>query len=234
MKPPLFLLHFSGGNKYSYQFLKEHLEPHFELHPLELPGRGARIAEPFLTDLNQAADDLVEQILQDLDRRPFYLYGHSLGATTGLLATQRLEARGRPPRHLIVSGNPGPCPEAKERHRYYNGLSEAGFIEALREMGGLPDELLANRELLDFILPILRADFRLFTDAPTTYPPIQTPIDVIMGDREQLVGMIDNWRHLTTGTFRSTVLEGHHFFIYERVAELSAAILTTLSLREVY
>ena len=50
LKPQLFLLHFAGGNKYSFNFLKKYLESAFELVSIELPGRGDRMSEKLITD----------------------------------------------------------------------------------------------------------------------------------------------------------------------------------------
>lgn len=56
-KPQLFLLHFADGNCYSFLFLREYLEQDFELHFLELPGRGKRLLEPLVHTLDEAVSD---------------------------------------------------------------------------------------------------------------------------------------------------------------------------------
>ena len=57
-KPQLFTIHFAGGNCYSFNFLKQHFDPYFEVVALELPGRGKRMTEPLLKDAQDAANAL--------------------------------------------------------------------------------------------------------------------------------------------------------------------------------
>src|SRR5687768_7922731 len=97
-KTRLFLLHFGGGNRYSFQFLKPHLVDHFEFLPLELPGRGRRMNEPLLVDDALAVKDYVNQINGLRDNAAFVIYGHSMGASLGLRVTKELENLGIPPK----------------------------------------------------------------------------------------------------------------------------------------
>lgn len=227
MKPNLFLLHFSGGNKYSFNFLKGHLEDTFEFHPLEIAGRGMRMGEAFNPTLDAAAEDLFQQIQPLLNSRPFVIYGHSLGASLGLLLTHRLEAIGKAPLRLVVSGNAGPGPEAEKRHAAYSKMSRSEFIAALQKMGGLSDDILANQELMDFMLPILRADFKMFSTQKTIFHPVETAIHAIMGDAEELVEHIGNWQKYTRGEYEATILPGHHFFIHDQAEKLAALLKDT-------
>ena len=76
-KPQLFLLHFAGGNCYSFQFMIPLLN-NFSVIPLELAGRGARINEPLKRNLYSAAQDIKNQILNKLDGSNFIIYGHGI------------------------------------------------------------------------------------------------------------------------------------------------------------
>ena len=102
----VFLLHFAGGNLYSYKFLAPHFPSRFEVHALELPGRGKRFSEKFLLNKIDAATDYREQIERLRQKEfPFIIYGHSMGAQLGLLLAKQLEEAGDEPLSLIVSGN---------------------------------------------------------------------------------------------------------------------------------
>ncbi len=50
-KTQLFLLHFAGGNYYSFRFMFPQLNE-FEIIPVELPGRGKRMKENLLKDFD--------------------------------------------------------------------------------------------------------------------------------------------------------------------------------------
>src|SRR6201995_2651906 len=81
--PHLFLLHFAGGNFYSFQPWIPYLQE-FDVLSLELPGRGRRINEPLLKDFDQAARDFYNQIEKRMRPGKFLIYGHSRGAYLAL------------------------------------------------------------------------------------------------------------------------------------------------------
>jgi surfactin synthase thioesterase subunit len=55
-KAQLFLLHFAGGNIYSFNTITPGLK-NLEVIPLELPGRGRRMQKGLLKDFDLAAND---------------------------------------------------------------------------------------------------------------------------------------------------------------------------------
>jgi surfactin synthase thioesterase subunit len=224
-KAQLFLFHFAGGNVYSFNTITPRLK-HLEVIPLELPGRGRRIQERLLKDFDLAAQDLYNQVAAKLNGAPFLIYGHSMGAYLGLRVTRMLEQAGRPPVYLIVSGNPGPgVPRKRPGKRYL--LGKAAFIEELRTLGGVPEEVFQDEELFGFFEPILRADFQVAEAEGLEHePPVAAPLYALMGSEEENVDRISNWGRFTRSDFRSEVLEGNHFFIHkhpERMADVLKA-----------
>jgi surfactin synthase thioesterase subunit len=217
----LFLLHFAGGNNYSFQFIRPFLGD-FEFTPLELPGRGKRMRESLIRNLSDAANDVCRQLLMNQRSPHFIIYGHSMGATLALKAAALLEELGKYPLHIIVSGNPGPhvTPHSK---KYL--LPDARFREELRRIGGMPDEVLANEELFNFFAPIIKADFEVVEKMEdVVWTPVRTPVYAIMGDKEECADRIDNWARFTVSDFRSEIMEGNHFFIYDHAQEIAAVI----------
>ncbi len=220
-RPQLFLLHFAGGNHYSFQRITSFLHD-FEVIPLELPGRGERMQEDLLTEFGSAAADLFGQILQRLRTGVFFLYGHSMGAFLTLRIANMLAAADRHPLCLVVSGNCGPgIDRGPKRYR----LPHDQFINELKKLGGVPNEVLENRELLDLFLPILRADFQVAEENHLEKePPVNIPIFAIMGEDEEYVKDICNWRHFTYSSFDHKTLGGGHFFIFEHAKEVANII----------
>ncbi len=221
MKKQLFLLHFAGGNSYSYNFLKSYLGHEYEFISLELPGRGKRFQEDLIRDKREAIDDYVSQIKMLRSNEPYVLYGHSMGATLGLSVTKIMEEAGDPPNYLVVSGNAGPGLKDESRKNRHL-LGDAEFKEVLIELGGIPDEVLDNDELYEFFAPIIRADFEVlekdnFSEEGTT---VSVPIYTIMGDREDTVGCIENWKQFTSEGHSTEIWAGNHFFIHNQGARL--------------
>lgn len=219
-KPQIFLIHFAGGNSYSFDFLKPLLTD-FELIQLELPGRGKRIKEDFQTDLKTAVLDLYGQIYEQLNGEKVIIYGHSMGACLSLNIARKMEQNGLLPAFIFVTGNPGPPVDKTKR----SALPDKEFVELLKEMGGIPEELLDNQEWLDFALPILRSDFELLeSDEAWDNGPINIPIMAMMGDKEEEKDHITNWEQFTTADFSHEIVTGGHFFIYDHAQKLAAKI----------
>ncbi|MFT5822556.1 MAG: external thioesterase TEII [Crocinitomix sp.] len=224
-KIQVFLLHFAGGNYYSFQFLKPHFSGIFEACPIELPGRGKRIREDLIFDEKEAVADYLKQIKSLRNGRPYLIYGHSMGASLGLRLTKKLEELGDAPLRLIVSGNAGP---GTGDNKCRSQMNEAELKIELRTMGGVPEEVLENKELYDFFIPIMKADFSLLEKSEKNEGnkvdyKLETPITALMGDSEETVDEIENWRNYTTGKCDFQVLSGNHFFIHEhakRITEL--------------
>src|SRR5438067_469219 len=133
-KRQLFLFHFAGGSRYSFEFLTPFLRD-FEIIALELPGRGNRVKENLTKDFEKAAVDLLGQVLEFLRDPNFIFYGHSLGALLAFRVCQLLEERNTPPAYIVVSGNPGPgIGVDKKLHE----LEDENFIAELKNLGGIP------------------------------------------------------------------------------------------------
>lgn len=223
MKPQIFGLHFSGGNAYSLQGFFAGLKNDFEIELLELPGRGRRLEEPLLYTREEAVADYLRQIRERRKNVPYLVYGHSMGADLGFLVVKELEKANDPPVCFIPTGNAGPGVHVRESRA---SLPRAKFFDMLREMGGFSPELLENEELMEFLEPILRADFQLLEDegGATADLTINTPVHAFMGSGEIHSGQIGNWGRYTLGGFDHAVLEGHHFFIHSHSETIAQAI----------
>lgn len=79
-------------------------------------------------------------------------------------------------------------------------------------MGGIPSELLKNKEVLDFFLPIIKHDFRILESyhyEPAT--KLDIPIDVFYGSSEAEESEMAGWCKETTGKVNITQLKGTTF-----------------------
>ncbi|MEO6220985.1 MAG: alpha/beta fold hydrolase [Ginsengibacter sp.] len=212
----IFCLPFAGGNKYSYRDYKEIAPSFINFISLEYPGRGARIKEPLISDTHALVNDLYNKIAQNIDDCDYAIYGHSLGGLVAYLLTRKLiENNHKPPVHLFISGTTGPSSASRgEKKRHL--LPKPDFIQELKDLHGMPDEILENDDLLDYYEPILRSDFK----ASEVYvykndDPLDIPITVITGTEEDMeIADIELWQKETTQTVDFKRLPGNHFFIY--------------------
>jgi surfactin synthase thioesterase subunit len=211
----LYCLPFSGGSKYSYKGFSKYAPPFLNLIPVEIPGRGTRSGEALLTSLELTADDVFNQIKNDLNT-PYAIYGHSMGGILAYLVTRRIISAGlNQPLHLFVTG----CvaPSLKYRDLVDHTLPKEEFLQKIKELGGSPDSVLSNPALMEFFEPILRADF----EAVATYqhipaPPFAIPISVVLGDEENATTEEAlQWQKETTAPVEVKTLPGNHFFIFD-------------------
>jgi medium-chain acyl-[acyl-carrier-protein] hydrolase len=157
-----------------------------------------------------------EAILPLLDK-PFVFFGHSMGALLSFDLVHHLSrAHNIQPQRLLVSGSPAPQ-FSGDREPIYD-LPGPEFIEELRRLKGTPAEVLENAELLDIMVPMLRADFEVVdTYAHTEKPPLSCPITAFGGLRDEEVSReeLEGWRVHTTAEFSVRMLDGGHFFLHD-------------------
>lgn len=214
----IFMLHFAGGNCYSFKFLTDQLLG-YKVIVLELPARGRRMAEPLIRSRQAAVSDLLDQFLKHNIRKDFIIYGHSMGATLGLLLTRELEMRSIYPDQLIVTGSCGPYEEKVSKKRYE--LSSTDFKQMLKDLGGISELVLDEKELFEFFEPLIRADFELLEKENIVLPhAVKTPIHALMGQDEEDEEHIQNWKSLTQGACTLERWPGEHFFIHDHTERL--------------
>lgn len=186
-----------------------------ELVPVELPGRGARIAQALQTDIGGLADQLATELADELPDA-YAFFGHSLGALLAFEVARRVQGRtGNGPRKVIVSG--ANAPTARDGEVYARLRSDEDVLGYVRGLNGMSAEVLANAELLDLMLPIIKADLRLCASyRPVPQPRLDCPLHAFGGwqDRDVEVAALQAWRHETTGEFAMQMFEGDHFFIH--------------------
>lgn len=211
----LFCFPYAGGAAHIFRQWPQRVPEGVEVCAVQPPGRGGRLMErPFtsITELVAAAEPALRPFMD----RPFAFYGHSMGGIVGYELARRLREGGQAgPSHLFVSGCPAPQ-LARTSPITYN-LPEPEFVEELRRLKGTPPEVLGNAELLQIMLPLLKADF----EAVQTYshqegPPLDCPLTAVggLGDEDVPREHLTPWRELTTGAFSLHMLRGDHFFLH--------------------
>lgn len=168
----------------------------------------------------------LEQVLLPLLDQPFAFFGHSMGALVGFELTRLLRKKGGPqPLHLFVSGAAAPHLPPREIPIY--ALPEREFIKALHSLNGTPKELLESEELMQLILPTLRADFAVCdTYTYKNGPALRCPITVCGGTRDRKLSRSDlqAWRSETDASFSVQMFPGDHFFLHTAQSQLLALL----------
>ncbi len=195
---------------------KGHLPSWVHPIPLNLPGRGMRHGEPLLYEWPPLLDLLAREISPYLGC-PFAIFGHSLGALIGIELANIIRSRfAKTPVWFGASGCVAPSKRKLELK--WLDCPEKEFLAELRSLSGTPPELLENRELLDLVMPVLRADFHLagsYRFQPR--PPLSIPVLVLGGTQDEEVSSppekLAAWSLVTTGPTRIQMISAGHFFL---------------------
>jgi surfactin synthase thioesterase subunit len=225
----LFCLPFAGGGASRYRDWPKYLPDDVEVVPIQLPGRESRFCEPAIDSVEVLADQLVEGISGYLDR-PFALFGHSMGAFIAFELARRLRRLGLEPVHFFAAGCRAPHLPNRSRNRHV--LSDSQFLAALRELKGIPPDLLENAEFMDLLLPMIRSDFKLAeTYRFRPQPPLCCPVSAFGGlaDDEVSEGDLVAWSHHTSGPVDVHLLSGDHFFVNSSRAALLQHLSSKIS-----
>lgn len=231
-KMNLFCLPFAGGNKYSYREFVEKAPAFLNVITLEYPGRGTRMKEPLPFDINDLTDDLFNQVKQQVGNGHYAIYGHSLGGLMAYLLAKKLLENGMPmPSDLFITGTTGPSSISRtEKKRHL--LNQQEFIAEIKDLGGMPDEILNSEELLYFFEPVLRSDFKISEDyIYEEGVPLNIPVTVITGTEEDMeIEDIQLWQKETTHVVDFKRMPGKHFFILQHTFKIMEIISRKLYL----
>lgn len=226
--PRLFCFPHAGGAAVAHRALSLRVAPDADVLVAQYPGRHSRRAEPSLDDIGRLVDALAGAVAPLCDR-PFAFFGHSMGALVAYELTRELERRGMSgPRHLFLSGRAAPTPHGNGFDRL---TTDEEIIARIRLLGGTVDGILDNAELMEIVMPPLRADYRaLRSYAWRPGPPLDTPMTVLVGDSDPVVPVASAaaWRELTTAGAVLHTLPGGHFYLDERTEEVAGIVRTTL------
>lgn len=206
---------YAGAGAAVYRDWHHGLDPRDELLAVRLPGRENRIAEPPLTAVAEAVPAIVTALSPRLDR-PLALFGHSLGASLAYATARALVERGTPPRLLALSARR--APHQPLRRTAARALDDTAFRDLLAALGGTPPEVLACADLMELMLPMLRADFIMSEDFTEPAPaPLPVPMLAFagLGDPEVEVAELAAWRDFAGAGFALHSLPGGHFFLHE-------------------
>jgi len=210
----LFCFPHAGANSYVFRPWARHLPPSVEIWGVHLPGRAPRLRERPCTRMTSLVPTLAAHLPCTL---PFAFYGHSNGALVAFEVARWLHRAGAAvPRHLFLSGQA--APQRPPRHAPLHQLVDEEMVHALRRFQGMPQDVLDSAELMQLLLPVIRADFELSeTYVHERSEPLPCGVTCFGGreDDEATHEDLLQWREHTRGGFRVHSFEGGHFFLFQ-------------------
>ena len=225
-KLTLLCLPCAGASATMYLRWRRLLPQWLRIVPVELPGRGSRMGEPFVRDYDALVAQLCDEQAPAMQGGDFALFGHSMGALLAHGMACRLRATGRAlPRALLVSASA--APSLRDPDRFADKTDDASLTADLRKQGGTPEEVFASDELMRITLDVLGADYRVcdsFAHDPAERP-LPMPVHVFAGRTDDIEWpRIEAWSAEAAGVFTLDGFDGGHFYLRQHEAAFLAAL----------
>ena len=225
----LFCFPYAGGSADIYRSWRNWFPEQIDLCLVHLPGRSKNMGRRAFSQLVPLVAEIANHIslLTDI---PYALYGHSMGGLISFELARELSHQLRTvPKHLFVSGCRAPQYPRDEPLTF--NLPHDAFIAELKKLNGTPEEVLANSEVMELFIDLLRADFELVETYQ--YHPgdhLSCPITVYGGIEDEHVPMeaCHQWQKQTSASCKVRMFSGDHFFIRNAETDFVNAFRTDL------
>ena len=228
-KASLFCLPFAGGSATLFSNWVDYF-PDVEVVGIQLPGRGARIMEPCIDNIDTMVETLVPLIEKRVDL-PFFFFGHSMGAVIAFETLVAMNAKIKAHcLRLFVAGRRAPNMISDQKPIHH--LDDSDFINELRNLSGTPEEILADKGLMELLIPMLKADFKLGElYLPSSVAVLPMPITAIYGEEDDHDGKPDiaGWENHTKYRLQAVPIRGGHFFINTEICAVIQIIRNNIN-----
>lgn len=213
----VFLFPFAGGDVNAYYNWNRYLPLGIELVYTKLPGRGMLFNEPAFNSIEPLVYHLCKAI-KPFTSTPFVFFGHSMGALIAFELCLELRRQNlNQPQCLFLSALKAPQlmnQNVKQIHQ----LPDDELMQEIAKLGGIPKELLVDKELLEILLPTLRADMCLCeTYKYRETEPLTIPLVIFGGSCDPLVSKeeLEAWQTQSNNKVIINTYRGGHFYFMD-------------------
>ncbi|RAR40635.1 thioesterase II family protein [Paenibacillus sp. MDMC362] len=218
----LFCIPYAGGSSKVFSSWADSLTG-MRVIPIDLAGHGSRLLEPPYPSFDEAVEDIINQMMKFNVSDEFSIFGHSLGGILAYHVCLRLHSRGFTyPRVLFISST---TPNRASDLETIHALSDEKLVPKLRELGGIPREIMENEKLLKLFLPVIKRDLRLLESADGEVP-LQNPcrLVVLYGMKDEFCKpFVHKWESLSNNCIFHR-FSGDHFYLFEEADQLFEVI----------
>ena len=222
----LFCFPYAGGGASIYRAWPTRLTTNLEVFAVQLPGRESRLSEAPFDSLPRLVTALADVIAPYTNGR-YAFFGHSFGALLGFELARELRKRSHGmPVCLFASGRQ--APRRPEPDPPLHRLPDTEFARAVhRRYNAIPQFVFDEPELLQLLLPALRADLSMAeTYAYSDEAPLDCTICAFGGELDHRLTKadLDAWRDETCGESSVRMFPGDHFFLQHVQAQVLNAV----------
>lgn len=212
---------FAGGYSTSYRPLFQAYESNWGILSIDPPGHGTN-RSPLMNNIIKQVELYEDLLLEQFSNQPFALFGHSMGGIIVYELTQRLEKRGISPEVIFISGLMPP----HYKKRKVSHLDDDDLLEFIVSLGGISQEILQEKELLEYYLPVFRNDF--FAVENHLYDCsriIETTVHIFSGKEDPFATpeIMGEWKkYFKNSTFYD--FDGGHMFPLTNTTEVASIL----------
>ena len=149
--PTLLVFPHAGALPFQYQeWINKGLGEYFNIYLFNKPS-------------SQSWSDLVilvKEQLSKIKQEQFYVLGHSFGALLAYYSTIEISHKSI---HLFLSGMNSPSLKLLKHFKELANRDSPSFITTLKEIGGLPQAILSNKEVLTKTAKYVQEDFKILS-----------------------------------------------------------------------
>jgi surfactin synthase thioesterase subunit len=180
--------------------------------------------------MNDVVNDIFHRIRNSLDTQPYAFFGYSMGSWIAYeLIRKALKSGYRPPVHAFFAAKDAPHIISKRVKMHL--LEHDEFVERIVKLGGTPEGLFENSELMEIFVNILRTDYEIVE----TYKhcekdnKINCNISVLYGTQDNYPKEdIEAWADITKADCSFSSFDDGHFFINNKLEDIINIINSTL------
>lgn len=223
----LFLFHHAGGSSASFHEFPRCFPPNWRLCAVELSGREASASTGEFLSASEAAAVVLPGLTAAVDG-PYAILGHSMGALVAYELVRELEQRRVPPVWLGISAMPAPGRLAGRWRDGRHLWPREALVSFMRSLGGTSEEMLADPDLVDYMVAILRYDLAVVeTYEYVAGPPLRVPVSVFTGEQDPLTtqDQVGEWHKYSTAPVAFHAYPGGHFFLFEQAASIARCVV---------
>lgn len=224
----LLLLPFVGANWTAFSPIIKQIHGDFCIISVNPPGH-AGDNSPLLDSIENMADLYLKELKPYL-RNNLIICGYSLGCLVTHNILKKIERNeGLNITVIIAASIP---PHLIDSSKKISNLQNEQIIQFFFSIGGIPEVLLKEKEVLDIYLPILKADYRAFETYKTDIHKFNVPCFLIYGKDDNFVdreGFLQ-WDKYFENTPTVYYLNGGHLFIRDNPLEFTETLQTIIDL----
>lgn len=235
-KGQLICFPYLGGYVNSFNEIVRAMPEDVEIWVANPPGHFGSQLE-LISDIHELIS-LYYQEISKIIRPGSVFLGHSMGGVVSYFLLERMFQNQEKilPKTLILSASVAPSSFANKQ---YSKLSNEDLIKQIQVYGGMPEAVLKDKELMNIMLPIFRADYGILeSSAKAPYKKIDIETHLLWGENDKSenirsaimwndylvqdlnVTSIENAEHMFIHNFEKEVVEYINQFLNLEVLEL--------------